>query len=197
MLFSIYNMPYDTTVKSATKKTRVKLLVSVRFGQRQNNRAERSAEGCSFSSLSFMTGNGFLWLADQELALHLHGARTPSSPGGPKCSFRKLFTEIRKLEKTVNKTVMLPAFVYPVGMLHSSFHISPFFSFTLSSTSSTGMPYANLFRAQSHPSKSQGLPPYRVSQSSPQCQLFTAPQFCSHKRLQFESCCAQVQHGNS
>lgn len=34
-------------------------------------------------------------------------------------------------------------------------------------------------------------------QESLQCQLFTAPQFWSHKRLQFESCLAQVQLGRS
>lgn len=50
-------MPYDTTVKSATakkkKKKYVKLLVTMRFGQRQNNTTERSPGRYQLSLLSF------------------------------------------------------------------------------------------------------------------------------------------------
>ena len=68
LFLSIYNMPYDTTVKSATakkkkkkKKKYVKLLVSMKFGQRQKNTAERSPgrySFCFFPSEEEMTSYG-------------------------------------------------------------------------------------------------------------------------------------------
>lgn len=201
--YMICHMTPQLNLLLQKKKKNVKLLVSMRFGQRQTTQQKGVREGAAFSSLSFWQGNYFLTQADQELALILCGSRTwgkdPVHTRRTKMELQVIVNGNKKLEKTatsyINTTLMPLAFVCSAGVLYSSFHTDPVFFFTLSPTSSTGMPNANQLPSWSHPSKMQRLPPYWVSQSSSQCQLFTAPQFCSHKRLQFESCRAQVQLG--
>lgn len=132
-------MPYDTTVKSATakkkKKKYVKLLVSMRFGQRRKNTAERRKESgkVQLSLLSFGGGNDFLWLADQELALTLPLARTQDedlehSQSRINTQLQVILNGNRKLEKTItsyaNSTVMPCAFVCPTGVLYSSLRMN-------------------------------------------------------------------------
>lgn len=128
-------------------------------------------EGTAFA-FSFWWGNDFLQLADQELALSLPGTRTWNEDLEHTQMRIKMQPQViidgnKQLEKAVtsytNARVMPSAFVCPVRWLYSSFHNDPVFSFTLSPTS-TGMPNANLPRVWSHPGKTQGLPPYRVSQ---------------------------------
>lgn len=124
------------------KKKYVKLLVTMRFGQRQNNTTERSPGRYQLSLLSFWGGNDFLQLADGELALTLPGARTWNEEDLEHTQMRtKMQPQViingnRKLEKTVtsytNTTVMPSVFVCPAGLLCSSFHNDPVFSFTLS-----------------------------------------------------------------
>lgn len=132
---------------------------------------KRVREGTAFA-FSFWWGNDFLQLADQELALSLPGTRTWNEDLAHTQMRIKMQPEViidgnKKLEKAVtsytNARVMPSAFVCPVRWLYSSFHNDPVFSFTLSPTS-TGMPNANLLRVWSHPGKTQGRPPYRVSQ---------------------------------
>ena len=68
--------------------------------------------------------------------------------------------------------------------------INSAFAFTLSSTTSTGMQISS----DSDPIPAdKDYPHTEFPNKISQCQLFTAPQFCSHKRLQFESCLPQVQ----
>lgn len=86
---------------------------------------------------------------------------------------------------------MPSAFVCPVGASYSSFYNDLVFSFTLSSTSSTGMQISS--DSDPTPAKGKDYHHTEFHNKTSQCQLFTAPQFCSHKRLQFESCLPQVQ----
>lgn len=164
-------MPYDTTVKSATakkKKKYVNLLVSMRFGQRQTTRQKGVQEGTAFAS--FLLRRKWLPTASWS-GVSAHSAWSQDlehTQMWTKTQLQVIINRNRKLEKTApsyaNTTAMLSAFVCPAGGMYSSFHNDPVFSFPPSPTPPTGMPNANLLTFWSHSGKTQGLPPYRVSQ---------------------------------